>query len=102
MGVWLVAVTPSVPSCAVTMTVNVSADIGVHANSYVLLPAVEATTLASVNVVETTVPPEEFLMTRSALVMSAAPNGSVTVKRTNAGSPAAVVVKGVPAGNGAS
>src|SRR4030095_15013506 len=70
-------------------------------NSYVLLLAVEATTLASVNVVEITVPPEEFLMTRSALVMSAAPNGSLTVKRTNAGWPGAVVVSGVPAGNGA-
>src|SRR6478735_2863083 len=100
MGVWLMAVTPSVPSCAVTMTVNVSADIGVHAYSYVLLPAVEATTLALVNVVKTTVPPDEFLMTRSALVMSAAPNGSLTVKRTNAGLPATVVVNGVPVGNG--
>jgi len=96
MGVWSVAVTPSVPSWAVTMMVKVSATGGVHLYSYVLLPAVEATRPAvSVNVVETTVPPEEFLMTRSALVMSEAPNGSLTVKRTNAGWPATVVVKGV-------
>jgi hypothetical protein len=65
-----------------------------------LLPVVEATTFASVSIVESTVAPEEFVMTRSALVMSAAPNGSLTVKRTNASSPAGVVVSGEPVGKG--
>ena len=60
-----------------------------------------ATTFALVSVVETTVPPAEFLMTRSALVISEAPNGSVTVKRTYAATPAGVVLSGVPPGNGA-
>src|SRR5262245_31001806 len=100
MVVWPVAVTPSVPSWAVTVMVKVSPAGGVQASSYVLLPAVEATTLASVNVVESTVAPDEFLMTTSALVMSAAPNGSLSVKRTNAGWPAGVVVSGEPPGNG--
>src|SRR4051812_12018956 len=93
-----VAVTPSVPSWAVTVTVKVSPKGGVQESSYVLLLAVEATTLASVNVVDSTVPPEEFLMTTSALVMSDAPNGSLTVKRTNAGCPAGVEVIGEPPG----
>src|SRR5262249_51935206 len=81
--------------------VKVSPVGGVQANSYVLLPGVEATTFASVNVVESTVAPEEFLMTTSALVISDAPNGSLTVKRTNAGCPAGVVVTGEPPGNAA-
>src|SRR5262245_25109183 len=101
MVVWPVAITPSVPSWAVTVMVNVSPTGGVQGSSYVLLPGVEATTLAFVNVVESTVAPAEFLMTTSALVMSAAPNGSLTVKRTNAGCPAGVVVSGEPRGNGA-
>src|SRR5262245_13489949 len=101
MAVWPVPVTPSVPSCAVTLIEKLSPVGGVQASSYVLLPAVEATTLLSVNVVERTVPPEEFLITTLALVMSDAPNGSLTVKRTNAGSPAGVVVIGVPPGKGA-
>src|SRR4029450_7456595 len=96
--VWPVAVTPSVPSWAVTMMVKESPMGGVQANRYGLLPGVEATTLVSVNVVESTVPPEEFLITTSALVLSAAPNGSLTVKRTNAGWPAGVVVIGEPPG----
>ena len=56
----------------------------------------EATVL--VNVVVSTGLPEEFLMTTSALVMSAAPNGSLTVKRTNVCCPAGVVVIGEPPG----
>src|SRR5262245_61353783 len=81
--------------------VKVSPRGGVQASSYVLLLAVEATTLVSVSVVESTVAPEEFLMTTSAPVMSAEPNGSLTVKRTNAGCPAGVVVSGAPKGKGA-
>jgi hypothetical protein len=64
-----------------------------------LLSTVEATVLVSV--VENTVPPCEFWITTSALVISAAPNGSLTVNRTNAGCPASVVAIGDPPGNAA-
>jgi hypothetical protein len=93
-------VIPSVPSCAVTWNVNVSAAGGVHASSYVLLPAVEATTFASVSVTDATVAPSPFVMRRSALVTSDAPNGSATVRRTYAATPASIGATGDPPGNG--